>query len=386
MIATRIQSVFRGVLVSATMLTAWLCSTTTAIAVDPLHLEMGVLADQVVKVVKDRDEKSIAIGQFTGPTALQSSSGPGIAFALADELTSRGIQVSRRSRLQVEGKYSPVVDAESKEPAIMIEGHVIERSGDVAGKLNTIAKFKPRALIGNAVVTQLIGGTVQVIPASSSKEKLALIAPRIDDNPDPNQPPPPAIIRGTVLRPAPDSPFGLEIQLLKDAKYEPQPLTDSEGLAFVKIARDEIYAVRIINDAPYDVSVTLTIDGINIFRFSDHKEYSYFIIDHGKGGLIKGWHRTNEVSDSFQVTEYSKSAVAEVLQSDASVGTITAVFKAAWPKDESPPSDEGVSLKEMVASRSADATGRGPQTNAKYNVVERVVGQFRSSISIRYRK
>lgn len=358
---------------------------TDLVAQDRLQLEMGKLAEQIATVVRGQKETSIAIGQFTGPTALQASAGPGIALTLEDELKKLEIQVNRRSRLQVEGKYSPVCD--SKEVAVRIEGQVLERSGDVAGTFKVVSTLTPRGIKGPTGVGRVFGATFAVSPAWTPEREYEVIAPLIDDMPDPNRTPTRPNIdsdHGTVLRPAVNSPFGLEVQVLKGTKYQPLPLADLDGLAFVKLARDDIYAIRVINDAPHDVAVSMTIDGVNMFRFSEHKDYSFVLVGNQKAGLVKGWHRTNSVSDSFQIAEYSKSAAAETLRNDANVGTITAIFKAAWPTTSSPPSDEGVSPKEALASRSVDATARGPETNAKYEEVDRIVGKFRSAISIRY--
>ncbi|GEM_PF-6843594 len=44
---------------------------------------------------------------------------------------------------------------------------------------------------------------------------------------------------------------------------------------------------------------------------------------------VVGWHRTNDESDAFLVTEYAKSAAA-TLDHRANLGTITASFAAAW--------------------------------------------------------
>ena len=107
---------------------------------------------------------------------------------------------------------------------------------------------------------------------------------------------------------AKDRPFAIEI-LVKDTARAAQ---NDEGQAFVKIDRDEIYAVRLINDADYEVAVRLTIDGISMFAFSEVKnpetdlpKYNYVVVPAKSSVTATGWHRTDEISDSFQVTEFS---------------------------------------------------------------------------------
>ena len=140
--------------------------------------------------------------------------------------------------------------------------------------------------------------------------------------------------------------------------YAPRAATlDQDGLAFLAIRRGEVYAVKVNNDSQSDAAVTLTIDGLSMYSFSDNKNYEVVFVHAGKSGIIPGWHRTNDVSDSFQVAEYAKSAVAKLLPSSSTFGTITVSFKAAWPKDSQPPADEPDPKRN---TRSADATAGQP--------------------------
>jgi hypothetical protein len=107
---------------------------------------------------------------------------------------------------------------------------------------------------------------------------------------------------------------------------------------------------------------------------------SQVILDPKSTVLIRGWYRNNDESEEFLVTDYAKSAAAELKQSGANIGTITAVFSAAWPKNGQPPADE-------PKPRSAEAaTGRGQRFNEKYIEVERNVGGVRAVISVRYNR
>jgi hypothetical protein len=123
-----------------------------------------------------------------------------------------------------------------------------------------------------------------------------------------------------------------------------------------------------------------------MFAFSENQKYEVVIVPKGTQGIIPGWHITNERTDAFQVSEYAKSAVAKLLPSSSSIGTISASFKAAWPKDSSPPSDEGDGKQ---GSRDADATARGKPVDPKgtrYNEVVRNIGKLRESVSVHYNK
>jgi hypothetical protein len=198
-------------------------------------------------------------------------------------------------------------------------------------------------------------------------------------------------VAGNRVSAVPASPYSIEILVKSGGPYQARPPRIENGLAFVPISRGELYAISLINDSPVDAAVNLTIDGINVFAFSDLKDprtgqprYSQWIIPAKSRGEIIGWHRSNEATDTFQITEYAKSAAAE-LNSKAPIGTITASFSAAWPKGTAPPPDEPAQPPSEF-SRSADATGRGPRVATKYIETERNFGVVRSTISVRYAK
>src|SRR5262249_23595031 len=107
------------------------------------------------------------------------------------------------------------------------------------------------------------------------------------------------------------------------------------------------------------------------------------LVGAGQEVFLRGWHRTHEVSEEFVITDYAKSAAAE-LRSTAPTGVITATFAAAWPTNPPPPGDEP---KDPAGnSRSADAVGRGARVQQKYVDVERYIGVVRATVSVRYTK
>jgi hypothetical protein len=178
------------------------------------------------------------------------------------------------------------------------------------------------------------------------------------------------------------SPYAIELLVKNGDKYLPRPAESDDGLAFAKMGRDDVYAVRLINNSPLDCSVVLTIDGLNMFAFSDRKDYNHVIIPAGQSGVIFGWHRTNQISDSFLVCDYAKSEAAKLLPQSNAVGTITATFCAAWPQDAAPPGDEPGKAK----GAPSEATGRGAAVAHNYQEVRRHVGVVRSTVSMRYSK
>jgi hypothetical protein len=345
-----------------------------------LATEIRALAADVKKLLDGRSESSITVGTFKSAPRLPSSAGPAFARLLAEELRRLKIDVRQRgAKLTVEGRYRLVEDKASRLAAVELLVKFVDEDGEEVAGL----KLKPRGIFGDATVASILGLTVQLPPDGSDKERDRKIR-NAYDKPGAN------VEDGkTIVRSSAGSPYAIEVLVKKDGKFVPRAAKVEDGLAFVKINRDEIYAVRVINDADHEVAVTITIDGLSMFTFSKvvNKEgkprYSCFLVGAKSKTLVTGWHIDNDNSDEFLVTAYAKSAAAEV-GSSANLGTITATFAAAWPKDGKPPADEPASPSGR--SKSADATGRGARHKKKWTEVERNFGVTRDSISVRYSK
>jgi hypothetical protein len=334
-------------------------------------VDMSALADGIAGYLKRNGRDSIAIGPFACPPHLSANAGPGIAEALASELRDREIAVRRRADWVVKGEYrlvDLVDDKDAAGPAARIKGEIV----DDAGK--PVFSFS-RDIAEEGAMASLFGPTVELSPKLSNTARRRVIRAHIES--------PKAHINATRISAGPGMPYGLEISVDSGYGYVPREPGEAGGLAFVDIRRGEIYGIDVINDSDEDAAVTLTIDGLNMFVFSENPEYRFFIVRKKSRALIKGWHRTNKVSDAFQVTEYSKSAAAQLLPRPSEIGMITASFAAAWPKAAEPPMDE----RALFALRGeADATGRGPEVEASYKEVERKVGVTRAAISVRYKR
>jgi len=344
--------------------------TRSAMAADDLGKEMAKLSQKIKLLLDQKGMDSIAVGDFTAPAKLAASAGPSIAKCLSDELNKMGVTVKRRSDLEVNGRYHDVNGGDANQLGIQIKAHIVDSSGD------EILTLEPRAVFDLTTIASLAGLTVSMPTEATTKERNDAITDAVDT--------PSVQIANTRISAASDSPYAIEIQVKAGSDYRPRAATkDSDGLAFMKIARKEIYAVKLINDSKRDAAVTLTIDGLNVFAFSENKNYTHYIVPAGQALVVPGWHRNNSVSDSFLITEYAKSAAAEGLNTAASIGTITAAFAAAWPRGESPPDDEPLGGK---GGPGGDATGKGPPVDFKLVEIVREVGKLRASVSVRYNK
>jgi hypothetical protein len=367
---------------------AWSCPLLAALAVaaaapaparaeGTLRAELEALAKDVKKLLDGRGDTAIAVGQFVGPTDLPSSAGPAIALLLTEELKKQGLDVRRRAELTIEGRYVDTIDAQSDRLAVALSIKIVDRQGEEIVGL----KLKPRGIFGDPTIASLLGLTVQLPPGGDGKERDQRLKDSIKK--------PRTQLDKTRISAA-GAPYAIEVLVKSGGKYLPRAAKEEDGLAFVPIKRDEVYAIRLVNDSPHEAAVTVTVDGLNVFTFSEIRDkktgrpcFSRLILKPKSSYLLKGWHKTNERSNEFLVTAYDKSAAAE-LGSTANIGTITVSFAAAWPKNGKPPADEPRNPDKHA--RSADATARGLEFHEKFTEVQRDFGVTRAAVSVRYAK
>jgi hypothetical protein len=175
-----------------------------------------------------------------------------------------------------------------------------------------------------------------------------------------------------------------------DEDYEPVPINEEDdAILFAGLEKDNIYAIRLFNNTDRLAAATVTIDGLNMFAFSEVPGYRALgkvlvppRAERPDGVLFKGWHHTNADSYAFQVCDVGESAVAE-LQGDGphiddQVGVITVRFAAAadLSKGEILPEDEPKSA--------SLATKKGPLVGQTYVDRDVHIGLDREVISVRY--
>ncbi len=342
-----------------------------------LRIELARVAKDVKKTLAGKGEDSVAVGQFTGPAHLPTSAGPAIAQIVSEELKKEGLTVKQRANFTVEGRYRDVEDAESKLLAAQLKVRVLDRQDEVIIELQY-------GIFGDATIPTLFGLSVDLPPNANANARSEAMTRAIDK--------PSTAIANSRVSASKGSPFAIEVLVKTNKAAAPVPrgAEEKDGLAFVPIARGEAYQIRLINDSDHEAAVVLSVDGLSMFSFSDLRDpkngqpkYHVVLVPAKGTATIPGWHRSNELSEQFEVTEYAKSAAAE-LKSTANIGTITACFAASWPVNGQPPADEPTKPGEY--SRSGDATGRGARVGAKYEEVQRNLGVIRATVSVRYTK
>lgn len=188
---------------------------------------------------------------------------------------------------------------------------------------------------------------------------------------------PKVFIASTVIKATPESPYGVELLAFDPQKkgYFPSPVDRDNGLARCDLPVSQVFAIRIVNESDDMVGVHITIDGINIFEFSESavdRQRGKLIVFPNKGnplgGLIKGWHKDDQRSYLFEVRNYGDSAAAR-LGITENVGTITVTFYKMIKGTKGDP-NKGV--------------GVGPETEMRYTRVQADFGDILGAVSVQY--
>jgi hypothetical protein len=340
------------------------------------------VAKKVASLLADLEQREVALGAFPceNPGA---SAGPGIAVVLAEELEKLQLRVRAGAGYRVQGSYKMGERNARGHLSALVLVEIIDPAGKGRGSFEEPVQFstplpgprRPPAggdIDGTGVLGVLMPVTVELPPNKGMVDRHKEFEAALKR---------PPFLDGSRVRASAKCPVAVEV-LVDD-----RPLTPviEKARAFVPLKRDTTYCVRLINDSDMDVAVTLHIDGLSVFDFSETPGLNHYLVPSKATAVVRGWYVTPERADSFRVTEYAKSAVAQRLKDDSQVGTITASFAAAWEKNKEPPAEELAAR--LTWNRGDDVgTSRGPSVAQKLKVVERHVGVVRALISVQYSK
>jgi hypothetical protein len=158
----------------------------------------------------------------------------------------------------------------------------------------------------------------------------------------------------TRFKPSKDAKFELEI-LVRSAgtsEFLPRRIVDKEGTPFIEgLAEGDAYQVRIYNNSGFPVGMKLFLDGINALEFSqpEIKAHGTYLV-RSNIGTIKGWLVNGSGTEAFLLTRQQRADFPPA----GEIGTITAQFFHAWPKNEQAPD-----LEQAFAGRGELQTTRG---------------------------
>lgn len=352
-----------------------------AAAADPLELELGAIVEDVAGVLKKRNQDAIRVGLFAGDGRTPSDIGPEIQRVLVAGFAKRGVKASDGALIEIKGDYG----AATKNPAapaedllfIRVTARLIDTETQQA--LANIDAFS-RAVYGNPTVAKALALSVALpadadLPTRNRALREAVKRPA-------------TVVAKSLVRSTPASPFAAEL-LVSAGPQAPADVgreaTLEAGFAYVEVAKGECYRLRVHNAAAFDVAVSVSIDGLDLFAFSD-PEYraadgqpalGYVVVPKGQAGVVAGWFRTEKRADAFLVAGYAQSAAKELNAAQSKVGQVCVQFHAAWEGSADKPPDE--------AGKDA-ATARGEPVSVDLVRVKRQVGAVRDQVAIRYRK
>ena len=361
-------------LIGSLALLATLVLPSASFARDPLRCEMKSVSEKLRDYFAGRRIKELAVGDVTNadPTT-PSTSGPGIRQLLIEELGRAELKVKLRADVGLTVTYRarkiPLRNNRRAEQ-IVVEMHFTAMF-NADNSQEDILSYRVENDEANR---HILGLTVCPVPKGASREQQTVLAFNL----------PKANLDGTAVLAGDKAAFGLEI-LVDDKAIQPK---DEDGFGVVTLHRDQKYAIRLINRSPLDMATRVSVDGFNVFAFSELRQeggpykgaplYDMVLVP-AKGSLvIPGWHRTNTTSDKFKITEYAKTPAAK-MNKNTDIGTITATFCAAWEK--TPPDDEPPGAR----APGDDGTGFGEPTTVNYEPVKRTIGAVRASIAVRYK-
>ena len=322
---------------------------------------------------------SVAVGEFSGAAQLQASGGAGISSAVIDAFQRLGLKIDRKARLEVTGRYrrGSVNGLNSLRIHLRFEDN---ETGEPALETDT-------DVVDAATVMRIVGGTGDISGATRAEQSakvgqiLEQPAASVGKNAG-------AEIASTRIAPDSQSVYAIEMHVkTPSGDFRPRAAVVKDGQAFVSLARDDVYAVRLINDSDLDAAVTLAVDGLSMFAFSDRPQdrEARLIIPRHSNSLIVGWYRNDgpQGSNEFLVSKLAEAAVARQMPpSSAQIGMVTATFAVAWPRDaQAPPGEEP-----EVPTKDEIATAIGKPIDQPFQKVDYLFGKARAAITVRYNK
>lgn len=371
---------------------------------DPLCLIRQALVEQSddicqaavsLAAAQDGQPLKVALGPVTTLGAYRTNRSAGIQFLLKEIVVQAGLEVSASAQdlapVMVGMRYRFIEgDTDGAGPAtadrrpdvkeLKISVNVGNRDGDNRTIEAIVAQQDVEPLRWDAMVDYMLGRN-SPIPQVASRSGPGAVSSTPTPTEQAAVAPSPVEPASSVTALVPR--YEMQIYARQGAEYVRQPRTIVEGQDLVNLQPGDAFAVELINNGDEDAAVQLSVDGVNVFRFSRYwGQYWFFVVRKHSRLMIHGWHRDNERSDAFQIGEYSKSVAARVLQKPEGVGTITAQFAAAWDDPAKRPADEPPG---RGASRPTMAVLQGASVESRFEETHFYHGQDWRTISVGYR-
>jgi hypothetical protein len=333
----------------------------------PLAAELAKAARTVATTLKLKKLKSIGEPHILGPSNRpRGGGGENIKRVFIAEIGKYMIEVRESGDAGVKIEYHPALIRDPRD-------RERQRAG-IRFKV-TVELTDGEALASNTYVAIDLDGLLRTTGANGSIQATSVIAVEhnavklVRDKAH-------TTIRGSTVLAEKDSPYGLEV-LVNDKARQPR---DKDGVALIDFAKGEVYKVRLINNSDHEAAVRLSIDGVNVFAFSENKQVSAWLVPPKKDVIVDGWHITTQKMKEFEIGTYPQSAAAKLKARSEARQTITATFAAAWDKDKLPPQSE----PSRIRVGESYGTVVGKPIEVKTRQVERTVGVVRAAVTVRY--
>jgi hypothetical protein len=335
---------------------------------------MKRVASEVGRALTDRKVKQVAVGKVVKADASSSTAEPTLRKLLEEELARPGLTVREGADVVLDLTYrgqKVPLKTDRKKETLIVELTCTATFTRLREQVDLLSAFR----IDNEEAVRIILGLTGPNTGNEAQRGAAAILSFEK----------PKVVRdGTVLLDEARGLYGMEI-LVNGKAIAPEG-----GVipAQVELARDQSYAVRLVNRSKHEVAVRLSIDGLSIFTFSElrHKDgpfkdaplYDMVLIRAMDSVTIEGWHRNNTTWNKFKITQYADAPAAK-LGKTSEMGTIAATFSAAWEK--TPPEDEPDGSRDP----DKDGTGFGEPVKVKATPVQRTIGIVRGSVAVHYK-
>ncbi|MCM2372907.1 hypothetical protein [Aporhodopirellula aestuarii] len=353
------------------------------------------LAENISEYLEEKGQRQIMLGTFDGPGA--ATAGRAIRASLKEELSKKDTQVvPLGASWTVRGAFS--FEQTGSAAIVLIKANLFDKSGkEISGFREKVKVEEVRSIED---ISRLLGLTVDLdkeqdavaqaassTTASKSDTAKQLISKQADvtDKLVSSVTEPVFAFRSgdrTVVSPDSNSKFRVEI-LVKSAgasDFAPLPIENTGGFPFAPLQANDVYRVRLYNDADHAVGVKLSVDGINSFCLSDDeglRSRGTWFFPAKSVGVISGWYVTPTLLKEFVVTANNESLG---LPPGSDIGTVTAQFFHAWTENEQPPA-----VELLAKNKGQLRTGIGRDITRQASSQRCFFGEtLLSSVSIRY--
>lgn len=366
----------------------------------------GLVVEKIISQRKDLNQ--IYFGNFSpdpelGIVVKHSYMEPELRRAFKKAFESKKITVSEKQGnfLEMDVLYCEAEEPSSKLQFITLKIILKEKGGMIVQNIGYIRKEEKVKSDDRVVVTnkpnvaQLLAVPFFAPPKATPIEFNQAFKKQVDSIGISKLLKPVVFIKGNSVSSDDNKTF--EMQILKtqkssDTNLPVKPEMDTNGLPFCKLSEGDIYKVKLVNNAKYDVAVSLSIDGMSMFVVSDKEfltengnpKHNFLILNPNESIVVNGWFKSPKKSSEFVVGKYDQSVVARIgKKQETNSGVITANFHAVSINGK--PLPEGEPKNPDDFSQSPLATKEGALVNEKFQMIKDVkFGIVRACIAVRY--